>query len=94
MGDRLVVGLVKNPTRQGSVSGAGKIHAVTGEPMDVTIAFRRPVAGVTDLRTGRTLPDGKTVHTGKWDPCETLLFEVTLPRQRRRRPDQSRSELS
>ncbi|MGB2822808.1 MAG: beta-galactosidase trimerization domain-containing protein, partial [Phycisphaerae bacterium] len=80
-GPRVVVGLVKNPTRQGSITGVGKVHAVTGEPIDVTIRFRRPVSSVTDLRTGMTydkLPDGKTLRAGTWKPWEALLFEVTM----------------
>ena len=78
-GKRLVVGLVKNPTRQSSVSGTGKVHAVTGEPMDVTIVFRRAVGDVVNLRTGRRLPGGKIIRAGKWKPSEALLFEVTEP---------------
>jgi hypothetical protein len=78
-GSRVVVGLVKNPTRQGSITGVGKIHGVTGDPLDVTIQFRRPVTDIVNLRTGRKLPNGKTIKAGKWNPWEALLFEVTMP---------------
>ena len=78
-GKRLVVGLVKNPTRQGSITGVGKIHAVTGEPLDVTLRFRRPVTDAVNLRTGKKLPDGQALNVGQWKPWEALLLEVTMP---------------
>ena len=77
-GDRVVVGLVKNPTRQGSITGVGKVHGVTGSPVDVTIRFRKPVTNVVNLRTGAKLPDGRTIAAGKWKPWEALLFQVTM----------------
>jgi len=78
-GRRVVVGLVKNPTRQGSITGVGKVHGVTGEPLDVTIRFRRPVTDVVNLRTAKKLPGGKTLHLGNWNPWEALVLEVTTP---------------
>ncbi|HUS91803.1 MAG TPA: beta-galactosidase trimerization domain-containing protein [Phycisphaerae bacterium] len=78
-GSRVVVGLVKNPTRQGSITGVGKVHGVTGEPVDVTLEFAQPVKDILDLRTGRKLPDGKTLAAGTWKPWEALLFQVTMP---------------
>ena len=77
-GDRVVVGVIKNPTRQGSISGAGAIHGVAGDPVDVTIQFARPVTDIIDLRTGKKHPDGQTLHAGPWKPWEALLFQVTM----------------
>jgi hypothetical protein len=77
-GDRVVVGLVKNPVREASVSDAGRVHDVTGDPLDVEIVFRRPVTGVRDLRSGKALPDGRTIRA-RWKPWEALLYEVALP---------------
>jgi hypothetical protein len=77
--DRVVVGLIKNPTRQGSISGPGQIHGVTGKPLDVTIHFRRPVKDIADLRTGKKHPDGNDIRAGTWKPWEALVFQVTIP---------------
>ncbi len=76
-GDRLTVGIVKNPTRQGSISGAGAIHGVAGEPVDATLHFRRPMRDIVDLRTGQRHPDGRNVPLGKWKPWEALLLQAT-----------------
>ncbi len=73
-----LVGLVKNPTRQGSISGLGAIHGVTGKPIDIEIIFRRPVKDIRDLRTGKNLPDGQSIRA-EWKPSEALIFQVTSP---------------
>ena len=78
-GDRVVVGLVKNPTRQGSITGVGKVHGVTGEPVNATIQFRKRVTDIVDLRTGKKHPDGRTILAGPWKPWEALIFQVTMP---------------
>ncbi|MCD6377254.1 MAG: beta-galactosidase trimerization domain-containing protein [Planctomycetes bacterium] len=75
-GKHIIVGLVKNPTRQGSISAAGAIYGVTGKPIDVEIVFRQPVRNIRDLRTGRKLPDGRIIQT-RWKPWEALLFQLT-----------------
>jgi len=77
-GPRLVIALVKNPTRQGSVSAAGQVHGVTGKPITVTIRFRRPIKAVKNLRTQKPLPAGTSI-TASWKPSEALLFEATAP---------------
>jgi hypothetical protein len=76
--DNLYVCLVKNPTRQGSISGAGKIHGVTGPPISVTIRFRRPLKAVRNLRTGHDLPKGNDIRI-KWQPWEALIFQTEAP---------------
>jgi len=77
-GNRVVVGVVKNPTRQGSITGVGKVHGVTGPPVDVTIHFRRPVTDVIDLRTGKKLPAGQDVQVHQWKPWEALVFQMNM----------------
>jgi len=78
-GDRVVVGVVKNPTRQGSITGVGKVHGVTGAPVDVTIHFRKPVTNVINLRTRQKLPAGQDIQIKQWKPWEAILLEVTMP---------------
>ena len=74
--DRLIVGLVKNPTRQATTSEAGQVQGVAGEDtINVEIVFREPFSGARDLRTGAKLPAGKTIRA-YWKPWEALLFEV------------------
>jgi hypothetical protein len=75
-GDSVVVGLVKNPTRDAKIDSAGAIDDVFGEPLDVTIEFARPFKALRDLRAGRDLPEGRTVRA-LWKPWEALLFEGT-----------------
>ena len=74
-GGRVVIGLVKNPARQGSVSGAGDIGGVTGGPIDVQIVFRDDPGDVVDLRTGAKLPPGKVIRA-RWKPWEALLYRA------------------
>jgi hypothetical protein len=74
-GDRQVVGLVKNPTRQGSITGLGKIHGVTGKQMSVRIVFAKRRTNIVDLRTGKKLMNGTTIRA-TWDPSAALLYEV------------------
>jgi hypothetical protein len=73
-GDKITMGLIKNPTRRGSISGAGEIHDVTGEPIEVEIILHKPAANIRNLRTGETLPDGDSIKT-RWKPWEGLLFQ-------------------
>lgn len=77
-GGRMIVGLVKNPARQGSISGLGAVHGVTVKPIDVEIIFRRPVKDIRDLRTGKNLPAGQTIRA-EWKPWEALIYQVTAP---------------
>jgi hypothetical protein len=74
-GKTLIVGVIKNPTRQGTISGAGAIHGVTGEPMNIEIELHRPVTDIRNLRTGEKLPDGNIIRA-LWKPWEGLLFLV------------------
>ena len=76
--DRLFICAVKNPTRQGSITGAGKIHGVTGQPISVTLRFRTPLKSPRNLRTGTDLPRGNDINI-KWNPCEALVFEAEAP---------------
>jgi hypothetical protein len=78
-GDRVAVGLVKNPARQGKIDGPAAVHGVTGKPIDVEIVFRAAPAAIRNLRTGKALPAGRTI-TAKWKPWEALLFEIVAPR--------------
>ncbi len=77
-GDRLIVGLVKNPVRGASISGPGAVHDVTGEPIDVQITLSRPMRRLRNLRTGEGLPDGRVIRA-RWRPWEALLFEGVAP---------------
>ncbi len=73
----MVIGVIKNPARKGSISGAGVIHGVIGKPIDVEIVFPMPAKDVRNLRTGKKLAAGKTIRA-KWNPSEALLFEVMM----------------
>jgi len=75
-GDSVVVGLVKNPTRDAKIDSAGAIDDVFGEPLEVTIEFARPFKALRDLRAGKDLPEGRTVRAS-WKPWEALLLEGT-----------------
>ena len=72
----LIVGLIKNPTPQGTISPAGDIHGVSSKPIDIEIVFRKPLTNIRNLRTGENLPDGHII-SAPWKPSEALLFEVT-----------------
>jgi hypothetical protein len=76
-GDRLLVGLVKNPTRQGSVDAAGQVSGVAGESAEIEIRFREPLRAVRDLRTGKELPAGRIIRA-QWKPWEALVYEIKL----------------
>ncbi len=80
-GDRVTVGVIKNPTRQGAVDQVGAIDGLGGEPLDVEIRFAEPVSDVVNLRSGESLPDGEIIRA-RWKPWEGLLFGVTLPERR------------
>ncbi len=77
-GARLVVGVVLNPTRQGSISSLGAVAGFDREPFDVTLAFDRPLTNVVNLRTGQRLPDGRAIDI-RWTPWQALLFETDQP---------------
>lgn len=77
-GDRLILGLVKNPVRGASISGPGAVHDVTGEPIDVRIVLSRPLQRIRDLRTGEYVPDGRVIRT-RWKPWEALVYEAAAP---------------
>ena len=74
-GDRQIVGIIKNPTRQGSITGLGQIHGVEGKPFAVRITFAKRRANIVDLRTGKRLMNGTTIRA-TWNPSEALLYEV------------------
>lgn len=78
-GGGVVIGLVSNPVREGSVSGAGDIAGVTGSPIDVQIVFRDDPGELVDLRTGAKLPPGKVIRA-RWKPWEALLYRARPPK--------------
>ncbi|MBN2129964.1 MAG: beta-galactosidase trimerization domain-containing protein [Sedimentisphaerales bacterium] len=80
-GDEVVIGVVKNPVRKASISGAGPIDEVWGEPMEIELLLSEPVTHIRNIRTGQTLPDGDRV-AASWDPSEALLIQVVWPEDR------------
>ncbi len=77
-GEEAVLGVIDNPTRQGSISSAGEVYGVNGETLNVEIRLNRPVSGIQNLRTGEMLPDGAVIPA-RWIPSEALLFRVHWP---------------
>ncbi|ANM30904.1 hypothetical protein ABI59_16965 [Acidobacteria bacterium Mor1] len=77
-GDRVTVGVIKNPTRQSAVDAVGEIDGLGGEPLEIEIRFAETVRDVVDLRSGAAHPDGEIIRA-RWNPWEALLFGVTLP---------------
>ncbi len=73
--DRLLLGIVKNPSRQASVNGAGELDPLGGDGESVTIHLNASYQQIRDLRTGRSLPAGNVIQTF-WEPWEGLLFEL------------------
>ena len=72
---RLLLGVVKNPSRQATVDRAATADHVTGPCMDVDIQLSRPYPQIRNLRTGQMLPAGNTIHA-TWKPSEALVFEL------------------
>lgn len=73
--DHIVLGIVKNPSRQASIDGAATVDQVTGEPIEIDIRLNRDYAHIRNLRTNQDLAGGRTIHC-RWTPCEGLLFEL------------------
>ncbi len=70
-----VLAVVMNPVREGSITSAGAVIGVTGEPFEAEIRFPKPRANIKNLRTGKSLPDGNSVHL-EWRPWEALVIQT------------------
>ncbi len=77
-GNRLIVGIIRNPTRQGTITGLGEISGVNDEPIDLTLRSSHPVKNVINLRTGDALPEGRSLSM-PWNPWEAMLIEMDAP---------------
>ncbi len=73
--DRLLLAIVSNPSRQASVDSAGASNPLAGDAAEIDVRLHRSFAQLRDLRTGKVLPAGQTIHT-LWKPWEGLLFEL------------------
>ncbi len=70
--------IVKNPTRQGSITGLGHIDTAAGEPQPITLTFPQKQTGIRNLRSARTYPDSVTVNL-TWDPAEAFILTLDAP---------------
>jgi hypothetical protein len=77
-GKRTVVGVIRNPTRQGSITGLGAIGGIDGPPTPIEIRFNHSMKNIVDLRTGQTKPNGKIIRV-TWNPWEAALVEFDTP---------------
>lgn len=74
-GDRQVLAIVKNPTRQGSITSLGNIGGIPNEAIQVELVFQKERTGIVDLRTGEKFADGNKISL-TWKPWEALLLEM------------------
>lgn len=73
-GSRQLVGLVLNPTRQGSINSIGEVTADIPQSLRVEAFHRRGWKNAINLRTGERLSDGDS-FTFDWSPFEPILIE-------------------
>ncbi|MFH1709068.1 MAG: hypothetical protein ABIF71_14280 [Planctomycetota bacterium] len=74
----LLVAMIKNPTRQGTITGLGDIPGVPAEPITVTVNLGIKAKKVRDIMKGADLvvnSDGLSV-TLAWNPWKMLLLQV------------------
>ena len=74
-GNRQLLAVVKNPSRQASTDAATAADQVLGEPIDVEIRLSTDYTHIRDLRSGQTLPAGRSIRAA-WKPWEGLVFEL------------------
>jgi hypothetical protein len=74
-GDRTLLGVVMNPSRQASVDSASGADCVSGAAIDIDIQLARDYPHIRNLRTNQVLPPGRVIRS-PWLPCEALLFEL------------------
>jgi len=70
--------IVKNPSRQGSITGLGHVDSNSEGALEITLTFSRPQTGIRNLRTSETYPDGLTLQV-TWDPTEALVLALAAP---------------
>jgi hypothetical protein len=76
-GDKVYLGLVKNPTEHRELARLGKIdpiRGITGEEIEIRLEFENPVV-LIDLKKKKHLGDGK-VFRDHFKPWEGNLYQV------------------
>ncbi|WP_186775166.1 beta-galactosidase [Allorhodopirellula solitaria] len=71
---RQLVGVIFNPTRQGSIDSIGEVAAEIPERLEVTMAHSGGWKNPVDLRTGKSLPPGGSLKR-EMSPYEPILIE-------------------
>jgi hypothetical protein len=71
---RRVVGIVMNPSRQGSIDSIGEIGETSGGSLSLRLEHRRTWRSAVNLRTGELIPDGPVIEL-RWQPHEIIVIE-------------------
>jgi hypothetical protein len=77
-GNKNYVGLIKNPTEKKQLSRLGdqsEIQGITGQEVQIRLAFRDPVRGLMNLRTEKNFGPGR-IFFDKLKPWAGNLYEV------------------
>ncbi len=72
--ERQLVGMVMNPSRQGSIDSIGEIGETTANLLTLEISHRKIWRNAVNLRTGEKFPDGPAIQLS-WDPFEMVVIE-------------------
>lgn len=67
--------VVRNVLRGAKIDGMGPTDAVSAEAHTLTLRFRRPVAELTNVRTGANLSGGRVVKD-RWVECEANVYRL------------------
>jgi hypothetical protein len=78
VGDRSIAFLALNPEVAGSETGGGNAVGLRSDSVPVTLEFAAPIRGVRDERTGKAMPDGRSVPL-TWKMNEAVVLSFTSP---------------
>jgi hypothetical protein len=77
-GNKIYLGLIKNPTEQKELAVIGQVYAIqgiSGHEVEIQLAFKDPIRDLINLRTNKRHGPGSVFHDN-FKPWEGNLYEV------------------